>query len=169
MAKAKDFLKALQAADHVGAESVDEYWKRQRDAWVADLGELRRSMVRWLGPVCEAQKAKWRDEEFTLMEPDTGEYQAPGLEIELLAGDPRVVVVRPRGVRIVGVVQTGGARVVGARGRVDVECGVAREILLRFTHDGPTRWLSFSRGEKKELDEDLFFEVLARVAGLSLS
>ena len=65
--------------------------------------------------------------------------------------------------------QAGGARVVGARGRVDVECVVAREMLLRFTDGGPTRWLSFSRGEKKELDEDLFFELLARVAGLSLS
>ena len=82
MAKAKDFLRALQAAEHVGAESVDEYWRRQRDAWVADLGELRRSMVQWLGPVCEAQRARWREQDFTLMEPDTGEYSAPGLEIE---------------------------------------------------------------------------------------
>lgn len=169
MAKAKDFLRALRSAEHVSADSVDEYWRRQRDAWVADLGELRRSMVQWLEPVSEAQKARSRGQDFTLMEPDTGEYLAPGLEIELLAGDPRIVVVRPRGVRIVGVVQTGAARVVGARGRVDIECGVARETLLRFTDDGPTRWLSFSHGEKRELDEDLFFELLARVAGLSLS
>lgn len=59
------------------------------------------------------------------------------------------MVARPRGVRIVGVVHTGGAPVLGARGRVDVECGVAREILLRFTDDGPTRWLSFSRGDEE--------------------
>src|SRR5262245_22201332 len=138
MSKANDFLRALRAAEHAGAESADDSWRRQRDAWVADLDELRRSMVRRLGPVCEAGKARWKDRDFDLMEPDTGQYSAPGLEIELLAGEPRVVVVRPRGMRIVGVVQPGGARIVGARGRVDVEYGVAREILLRFTDSGAT-------------------------------
>jgi hypothetical protein len=102
------------------------------------------------------------------MEPDTGPYDAPGLEIALLTANPRTIVVRPRGVRIVGLVQTDGARVSGARGRVDLECGVAREILLRFKDDGPAKWVSFSGGEKKELDEGLFFELLAQIADLPL-
>jgi hypothetical protein len=165
MTTAKEFLRALERGPG-DAQSVDEYWRRQRDAWVKDLAELRRSIVGWLEPVRAAGRAKWSDVTFTLGEPDTGEYEAPGLEIELLAADARVINVRPRGVRILGTVQTGGARVFGARGRVDLECGVAREILLRFTDDGTTRWFSFAGGQKKELDEDVFFELLARIAHL---
>lgn len=161
-------MEALQTARHGDVQSVDEYWKRQRDEWIADLTELNRLIVRWLQPVCDAKLATSKAVEFTLMEPDTGQYVAPGLEIGLLSATPRTIIVRPRGLRIVGLVQTGGARIFGARGRVDLECGVARETLLRFRDDGPTKWLSFSGGEKQELDEDLFFDLMARIADVDL-
>jgi hypothetical protein len=168
MTTAKDFLKALQATGRDDVRSVDAYWARQRNEWVADLADLRQSIVGWLAPVREAKLATWKDVDFTLTEPDTGPYVAPGLEIALLAAAPRTVVVRPRGVRVVGLAQTDGARVVGARGRVDLECGVAREILLRFKNDGPAVWVSFSGGERRELDEDLFFHLVARLADIDL-
>ena len=151
MARAKDFLKALQTAQDGDVQSVEEFWKRQKNEWVADLSELRRSILSWLSPVVEASSAVTKDISFPLMEPDTGSYDAPGLEIALLTAHPRTILVRPRGLRIVGLVQTGGARVFGAHGRVDLECGVTREILLRFKDDGPAKWVSFPGGEKKEL------------------
>ncbi|MGH7272531.1 MAG: hypothetical protein ACREJ3_19045 [Polyangiaceae bacterium] len=118
----------------------------------------------------DAHLATVGDQEFPMMEPDVGQYVAPGLEISLVVGeDARSVVLRPRGMRIAGIVVTGGARAVGARGRVDIECGVAREILLRFKgDDGQTTWISFSGGGKRALDEGVFFELLANVTELKL-
>lgn len=168
MARAKDFLRALQTAQHDDVQSVDDFWKRQKEDWSEDLLKLRRSILTWLAPVVEASSATAKNISFRLEEPDTGSYDAPGLKITLLTANPRTIRVRPRGVRVVGLVQTGGARVVGARGRVDLECGVAREILLRFKDNGPAKWVSFSGGEKKELDEGLFFELLARIADIDL-
>jgi hypothetical protein len=165
MTTAKDFLKALQTGEP-GVQSVDEFWKRQKNDWLADLADLRRSILGWLAPVIEAKFATPKEVDFSLMEPDTGSYVAPGLEVDLLTANPQTIRVRPRGLRIAGMVQTGGARVVGARGRVDLERGVAREILLRFRNDEATKWVSFAGGEQKELDEGLFFDLLARITDL---
>jgi hypothetical protein len=84
----------------------------------------------------------------------------------LLTEPPQVVLVRPRGLRVVGVVETGGTRVVGANGRIDLECGIKREIVLRFRKDNTTTWCSFSAGKKRELNEDVFFDLLARTADI---
>lgn len=168
MANAKDFLKALQSGRD-GVATVDDAWDRQKIAWLEDLTLLRTSIRDWLAPISNEHLAKVSDAEFQLMEPDLGSYAAPGLTVELVVGgQPQSVVVRPRGMRISGVVATGGARAIGARGRVDIECGVSREILLRFKDNGPTKWLSFYDGEKKELDEEVFFELLARTTALKL-
>lgn len=101
MTRAQDFLRALQAASHADGQSVDGFWKRQKDEWIADLTDLRQSMLTWLSPMIEAKFATSKNLDFTLEEPDTGRYTAPGLEIELLTTNPRALV---------GLVETGGAR-----------------------------------------------------------
>jgi hypothetical protein len=167
--KANEFMKALQAARPGSVETVDQAWNRQKSAWLLDVEALRASVRRWLGPVLEARLATVADKDFPIAEPDLGQYIAPGLEITLVvAGETRVVLLRPRGMRVVGVVETGRARAIGASGRVDLECGVAREILLRFKGDEQAIWVSFSKGEKRTLDEDVFFELLAQVTELKL-
>jgi len=169
MTKANDFVRALRATQHGDAETVDEALNRQRAEWIRDLIALGASIRQWLAPVVEAGLASIESQDFALTEPDLGDYDGPGLTLTLLvAGENRKVRVRPRGMQIVGVVKTGGARAIGARGRVDIECGVAREVLLRFKDGEPTKWVSFSKGEQRTLDEELFFELLARVTELAL-
>jgi hypothetical protein len=169
MTKAKDFVKALQTAGHGGVETVDDARNRQKLEWLRDLDSLLGSIRHWLEPVREAGLATVADKDFSLAEPDVGQYAAPGMEITfVVAGETRTVSVRPRGLRIAGVVATGGARAIGARGRVDLESGVAREILLRFKDAEAATWVSFTGGEKRPLDEDVFFELVARVADVNL-
>lgn len=167
MANANDFVRALQAKGHGGVETVNDYWRRQKREWLEDLLALRSAIRQWLGPVSAAGLATVVDrDDVSLTEPDLGHYLAPELAITLLVPDePRTVLLRPRGMAIVGLV---GARGIGARGRVDLECGVVREILLRSKDKAPTRWLSFSGGEQKTLDEELFFELLARITEIKV-
>lgn len=166
MTKAKDFVAALRSHQHAESQSVEEYWKRQQSLWLADLSVLRDSIRQWMSPVVEDRAATVVDRAFPTMEPDLGGYDAPGIEIALLTEPPSVVLVRPRGLRIVGVIETGGSRVLGASGRVDLECGVKREIILRFRNDGTTAWYSFGTGVRRQLNEDVFFELLARTADI---
>ncbi|MEO8284325.1 MAG: hypothetical protein ABI568_13155 [Pseudarthrobacter sp.] len=166
MTKAKDFLAALRSQQIAQPGSAEEYWKRQQSMWLDDLSMLRDSIRQWMSPVVEDHSATIEDRVFSTMEPDLGRYDAPGLEFVLLMEPPQVVLVRPRGLRVVGVVETGGSRVVGASGRVDLECGVKREIVLRFRKDDRTTWYSFSAGKKRELDEDVFFDLLARTTDI---
>jgi hypothetical protein len=167
MTKASEFVRALKEARHGGTESVADARNRQKLDWLSDLEALRTSVRQWLAPVVDANLATISDKATPLAEPDLGEYVAVGLEISLaVAGEARTVLLRPRGARIAGVVAAGGARAIGAQGRVDIECGVAREILLRFKDGDGTRWISFSGGKKRTLDEDVFFELLAQVTEL---
>jgi hypothetical protein len=167
MGKAEEFLEALRRKNSEG-ENVDEYWHRQQAAWLDDLRRLGDMIKHWLAPVIDAKLAKVEDMDFQTTEPDVGTYMAPGLSLELLDEAPKVVRIRPRGLRVLGVVEDGGARIVGAAGRVDLECGVARAILLRFKTENGTTWMSFAGGTKRELDEEVFFELLARTADVSL-
>ena len=116
----------------------------------------------------EAKLASITDTDFSTEEPDVGHYTARGLSIELLIGEPKSVLVRPRGLRVVGLMEDEGRRIVGANGRVDIEYHATREILLRFGSAENAQWLSFAGGEKRELDEDLFVELLARVAEVEI-
>jgi hypothetical protein len=150
-------------------ESVEEYWKRQKSLWLADLASLETSVKQWMTPVVQERAAIVEDKAFSTMEPDLGGYEAPGLALTLMMDPPQIVLLRPRGLRIVGVVETGGSRVVGANGRVDLECGIKREIVLRFRKDDMTVWYSFGGGKKRSFDEELFFELLARVADVRSS
>jgi hypothetical protein len=96
-----------------------------------------------------------------------GTYSAAGLEISLVgAGEAQVVQVRPWGLSILGAVEAGVARALNARGRVDVECGVTRALLLRFENGDSARWVAFSGGNARTLDEKVFFELIAQVTEL---
>lgn len=169
MTKARDFLAALQHQRSGQSENVADYWKRQQSLWLADLSALQGEVKRWLAPILEARAVVVEEKSVPIMEPDLGSYDAPVLEITLLTDPSQVVQLRPRGLRVVGIVETGGSRVIGASGRVDLECGVKREILLRFRKDEATSWYSFSAGNKRELNEELFFELLARIADIRLA
>src|SRR5262249_36937958 len=105
MTKAKDFVAALRSQRALPPESVEEDWRRQQSLWLDDLSALRGSIVRWMGPVVEDRAAAVDEKVFSTMEPDLGRYDAPGLEIALLTDPPRVVLVRPRGLRIVGITE----------------------------------------------------------------
>jgi hypothetical protein len=166
MTKAKDFVTAVMSQKRAQPESVEEYWRRQRSLWLTDLSELRDSIKNWMGPVVVANAVTVEDKLFSTTEPDLGTYDAPGLELALLTEPHQVVLVRPRGLRVVGVVQSGEHRIVGASGRVDLECGAKREIILRFRQEEATTWYSFGTGKKRELNEDVYFELLARTADL---
>ena len=167
MAKANQFVEALRGA-RAGVETVAEARLRQRTEWLEDLNELCAAVRAWLAPVIEANFATVTPREVLLTEPDLGEYTASGLEITLIvSGQTRAVLLRPRGMRIVGIVDDGGARITGARGRVDLECGASRAILLRFKND-VVAWVSFSSGERRVVTEEVFFDLLANVTGLPL-
>jgi hypothetical protein len=167
MAKANEFLRALQAQQG-GVENVGDYWPRRHATWLEDLRALRARIRDWMRPIEEARFATVADIDFATNEPDVGYYMAPGLELRVLVGEPRQVAIHPRGLQVGGVVESGGARILGAMGRVDFECGATREILLRFRQGDTTTWASFSGGARRDLDEDLFFELLARTTGVAL-
>ncbi len=169
MTKVKDFVAAVRSQRRAQPESVEGYWQRQQLSWLSDLSKLRDDIKNWMGPVVEDNAVTVKDKIFPTTEPDLGTYDAPGLELDLLTEPLQVVLVRPRGLRVVGVVESGGRRIVGASGRVDLECGVKREIILRFRRDDATSWCSFGTGNKRELSEEVFFELLARTADLQTS
>ena len=169
MTTAKEFLRALETGGRgKEVETIVDVRARQKREWLEDLDALRRSMRGWLGPVVAAQRAELADKDFTLAEPDLGTYEAPGLEISLaVASQRKTIFVRPRGMNIVGVVRAGASAATGASGRVDIECGVARELLLRFKGPSGTSWVSFSKG-KRTLDEGTLFDMLAEVTEMRL-
>lgn len=165
MSKANEFVKALR--DHgapSGVKTVEDYWRERKAEWLTDLEELRALIRQWLKPVVDANLAVIEDMDFSTTEPDIGHYMVRGLKIDLLVGEPTTILVRPRGARVAGVIEESGRRIVGASGRVDMESASRREILLRFKEKKHTAWRSFSGGEKRTLDEDVFFDLLARTA-----
>jgi hypothetical protein len=169
MSKANELVAALRKQGKSGGvTSVREHWERQKLIWIAYLSALRDHMNRWLAPVVDAGLAKIEGMDFSIEEPDLGHYMAPGSTIELLIDEPKAILVRPRGARIVGLVEDSGRRVIGASGRVDLEWGVNRQILLRFGIADDARWYSFADGAKRQLNEELFIELLARTAEVDL-
>ena len=108
--------------------------------------------------------------EFAITEPAWGTYATFGLEITLVvAGQPRLVLVRPRGLSILGAIETGMASALNASGRVDIESGTSHAVLLRCEDRHPPRWLSFSVEARRLLDERVFIELLGQLTELNLS
>ncbi|HTN84368.1 MAG TPA: hypothetical protein VL242_11800 [Sorangium sp.] len=110
------------------SKTVDEHWAEKKLEWIEDVAVLATNIEEWLAPAVEQRLARVERRKLELDEPDTGPYEIDALTIHL--GD-REVRVEPRGMRVVGVVGTGAARIVGARGRVDLVSGPARATILR--------------------------------------
>lgn len=169
MTSASKFLEAMRhgrTSGDNGPQSAADYWTGQQKLWVTDLQELRASIRGWLEPLTEEKAVKVENADFATTEPDLGHYEAPGLTIEILGDTHKRVDLRPRGLRVVGVVETGGTRVVGASGRIDLECELRREIILRFRDNNTTRWCSFAGGKRVDVDEATFFDLLSRVTNI---
>jgi hypothetical protein len=84
-----------------------------------------------------------------------------------VAGEYRLALVRPRGTSILEPVEAGAEWAQDANGRVDIESGHARAILLRIDDPQSVRWVSFSSGTRRALDEKAFLELLVRVTELN--
>jgi hypothetical protein len=139
------------------------------DGWLRDLDALCASIRLGLAPLLAAKLATVVDRSFSVREATFGTYTAAGLEISLVGtGEARVALVRPWGLSILGAVEAGVARALTACGRVDVECGVARAILLRFDNRESVRWVAFSGGDARTLDEKLLLELLSEVTELEI-
>lgn len=165
MTKASEtFLNALNR----NPETVDQARDREQKIWLADLAALRDQVREWLAPIVAAKRARLIDVDIDVTEPDLGTYSAPGLRISLAVSGTVEVTLRPRGMQVAGVVQKGRAHFVGAQGRVDLDHGAVREVLLRVPEDGERRWLSFGTGQRRVLDEEVFFNLLARVSAVDL-
>jgi hypothetical protein len=135
--------------------------------WLRDLDALRASIQHGLAHLVAAKLATVVVRAFSVTECAFGTYSTLGLEITLVVlGEPRLIFVRPRGLSILGAVETGVARALSARGRVDIQCGLAKVIVLRFPDSKPTRWVSFSGGERRALDEKGLLNLLVRVTEL---
>ena len=109
-------------------KTVDEHWAEKKQEWIDDVAALATNIAGWLAPAVEQRLARVERRKLEIDEADTGPYAIDALTIHL--GD-REVRVEPRGMRIVGVIPTGAARIVGARGRVDLVSGPARATILR--------------------------------------
>ncbi|MCB9585263.1 MAG: hypothetical protein H6718_07690 [Polyangiaceae bacterium] len=169
MTSASKFLEAVRKGrpgGNDGPESEADYWTRQQEQWVADLRALRESIRGWLEPLTTERAVRLQNIDFSTTEPNLGQYMAPGLAIEILSDPPKRVELRPRGMGIVGFVEPDGTRIVGASGRIDLECEFRRETVLRFREEGGTRWCWFAGGKKVEVDEASFFDLLGRVTNI---
>ncbi len=110
-------------------KTVEEHFAEKRDEWVADVARLMSDITAWLAPAIDKKLVRVERGEVHIDEQDTGPYRVAELTIHL---GERKVEVKPRGMRIVGVVPAGGGkRIVGARGRVDLVSGPARATILR--------------------------------------
>lgn len=155
--------------DAPSVRTVEELLEQQKEEWVADLGELMAKLTDWLADGIKEGLVKVEQRSVELAEEDLGAYEAPALTIHLRTAHPRSVKIEPKGMRIVGVIATGESRIVGARGRVDLTCGAARAILLRWKgaphkDAAGTVWKLISRkGDQVELTEDAFSDALGEL------
>jgi hypothetical protein len=109
-------------------KTVEEHFKEKLDEWIADVSKLLDDVTAWLGPAVEKKLVRIERIEIEIDEQDTGAYHVGALTIYL---GERKVEMKPRGMRVVGAIPSGGRRIIGARGRVDLMSGPARATILR--------------------------------------
>jgi hypothetical protein len=149
-----DLIEKLKARPMTPEEQRDE----QKREWLGALRKLYTDIESWVRPAVAEGVLKTSRSEIEIVEQDFGEYMAPLLEIR--AGGLTIRFL-PVGARVVGVVATGGHRLVGLRGRVDLECGPIRIPLVRAADN---QWKALPlRGEPRELNEEAFTEILSEV------
>src|SRR5690606_13216318 len=142
--------------------TVDEHLRDEQQAWVTDLHSLIEQVKCWLASGVEQGVFHLDDVEVQIDEQDVGTYDAPGLKITLI-NQHRQVLFTPQGFRIQGVVAFGRTRVIGFRGRVDMNSGPSKDILFRrqaSAQDELPWYVLMSSGERRQLNEETFADVL---------
>jgi hypothetical protein len=139
------------------------------EVWMDDVRALVVSLRHALAPLVASRIATVSEQIFSVSEVAHGRYSATGAAVELvLSGASQLVFLRPRGMSLLGFVETGMPRALHATGRVDVENGRERAVLLRFDHGSSARWY-WCRGHKMTpFDEQRWIDLLAWVVGISL-
>jgi hypothetical protein len=143
-----------------GPKTVDEHFEQQKAEWIVDVGALMDQLAGWLSDGEHEGLVRVERRAIELAEEDLGPYEAPALTIHLRTTHPRTVKVEPKGMRVVGAIVAADRRIIGARGRVDITCGPARAMLLRYAGS----WkLVTPAGSPVELTEDSFSDVLGEL------
>lgn len=133
-------------------QSQDIDWATKREQWLQSLQELMQQIREWLSAAEDEGLLSVEDSTFPVTEDYIGEYDAPGLVISSPVG--RQVDVRPYALLVIG-----------ARGRVHMESGPKREMLLR---NDEGEWLLASREaggiiNTLPLTEETFSETLRAI------
>jgi hypothetical protein len=138
--------------------TVEQWRTEQKQAWLLALDQLFTNIEGWVKPAKDEGVLETSRSTIGIVEQDLGAYQAPALEIRA-----RGLTLRfdPIGVRVAGVVASGGRRLIGLRGRVDLVCGPIRIPLVRGA-GGAWKALPL-RGEPRDLTEESFTEILGEV------
>jgi hypothetical protein len=124
-----------------------------RTEWVAAVGELIKQVEAWLKDATTEGLARYVRTTIDMVEDRLGAYQAPGLRIHF---PESTVEVTPKARFVAGV---------GAMGRVDMDCGAHKALLIRTE---PAQWRITQlfpfplQGDwsGKELNEDSFLQTL---------
>jgi hypothetical protein len=134
--------------------------------WRHDVAELCASARRGLAPLVASKLVVLADCEFWIPDPALGSYTIAGLEMTLLTSQgARMALLRPRGLSLIAAMEVGSAQAKSALGRVDLEWGVERVVLLRYNDCTPSRWLSFSSGSRRVFGTSDFLELFSALSG----
>ena len=134
-------------------KTVDAFREDQKTEFVVAVRALFDQIESWIPK--DMKVLDVTRSELSLEEPDFGAYDVPVLEIR---DRGTTVRLEPVGARVVGVVRSGGHRLIGLRGRVNLICGPTNIPLVR---DQKKEWkIVPMRGEPRALDEDNFAEIL---------
>ena len=144
---AKEAVFSLLKREKADEEAGDSY--RRKQEWLASLGELTAQLRNWLESAETETLLTVEETQVELREPGFGVYTAPGLQLTTPSG--KVIRVIPK-----------GRYVVGAMGRVDLECSPKKEILVRNEAGWQFARLAAARGRWtfEKFSEDSFWEAL---------
>ena len=154
-----DSLSQKLAALHHVAATADGGLK----AWRDDIAALYAKVSAWLEEERASDELRIIEQSHSVQEPDLGQYGVIQLAIQLTAG-PLLLLV-PRGMKVVGAILKDGKRLSGARGRVDLVNFADRRALGLFRGD-QGRWFVPTPGEPEpwaELDRDRFRTAMAEL------
>ena len=140
-----EFLKAQKNEDVAQGQKA----QATREEWLTALKELYVQLRAWLENARVAGLAEIVERQVMLSEQHLGSYKAPALDLKM---GSRVIHVVPR-----------GRLIIGARGRVDLECGPAKAMLVR--NDDGTWKFAVPRGTpgkwaKADLSDETFSQAI---------
>lgn len=145
--------------------SSGDRFEQRKNEWLTDLNELVALIEKWLEPGRERGILHFKRSIVPLDEPDLGQYEAPGLEVHLLAPQSRRLFLEPKGEQIIGVIPPTDPsqprkRLEPIQGRVDLTSGAARAMFVR---GGDRTWRiqgTTPGSPMRPLSEALFAETL---------